>query len=208
MSSAAVAVPADRHTAEFGMWVFLLSELLFFSVLFFGYLGMRLHHPQGFVAGSRRTDLVLGTLNTAVLLSSSLGIALAAHFARATRLRLAAVFLAITLLLGTTFLGVKILEYVHDFRNHLVPWLPFAATGADAAGMRQFFLLYFLMTGAHALHLIIGLGVIMVLLRRAMSPTGRQRALIGEIELGGLYWHLVDIIWIFIFPLLYLVSRS
>lgn len=189
------------------MWVFLASEVLFFSVLFFGYLGMRFHHPQGFAEGSHRTDWVLGSANTAVLLTSSMSIALAAFYAKAKRVRLAAALLAMTLLLGTVFLGIKILEYTHDFENHLAPWLPFAATGADVVGMKQFFLLYFVMTGAHAVHLIIGMGVVVLLLVRALRSKAHRTKVIEGIELGGLYWHLVDIIWIFIFPLLYLVAR-
>ena len=190
------------------MWVFLASEVLFFGVLFFGYLGMRLHHPQGFAEGSRHTDWVLGSANTAVLLTSSLSIALAALYASARRLRVAAAWLAMTLLLGAVFLGIKALEYAHDFANHLVPWLPFQAAGSDVTGMKQFFLLYFVMTGAHAVHLIVGLGVVVVLFLRAIRTKVRGRKVIEAIELGGLYWHLVDIIWIFLFPLVYLVSRS
>jgi cytochrome c oxidase subunit 3 len=208
LSREAVADPADSATAEFGMWVFLASEILFFGVLFFGYLGTRYHHPQGFADGSRQTNWILGTANTAVLLTSSLSVALASHFARTRRRRTSAMFLAMTLILGVIFLGIKVTEYVDDYSKHLVPWLPFARAGPDPAGMKQFFLLYFVMTGAHAVHLIVGLGVIAVLLRRVLQRSVNQRKAAQGIELGGLYWHLVDIIWIVIFPILYLVSRS
>lgn len=207
-SATAVLRKPTSSDGQIGMWVFLASEALFFGVLFFSYLATRLHHPLGFAAGSRKTDWILGTINTAILLSSSLTIALASLYAKSRRLRASAWMLAGTFLLGCAFFALKLLEYAHDFQSNLVPWLPFAATGPDAAGMQQFFLLYFIMTGAHAVHLVVGLGLVALLFTRAirMRPARAQTA--EMIELGGLYWHLVDIIWIFLFPLLYLVSRA
>lgn len=208
--SRAVAAAATREPlpSQIGMWVFLASEALFFGVLFFGYLATRLHHPQGFAAGSRETEWVLGTLNTAILLTSSLTVALAVEYHRVRQPRAAAWLLVATFILGSAFLSLKLLEYVHDFERHLVPWLAFAATGPDASGMQQFFLLYFVMTGAHAVHLVVGLGLVAVLWWRGISRRSARAASSHELELGGLYWHLVDIIWIFLFPLLYLVSRT
>lgn len=210
MNAPAAAATTRKPTSakgELGMWVFLASEVLFFGVLFVGYMATRLHHPQGFAAGSRETDLILGTTNTAVLLTSSLTIALATLYAQGRRLQTAAWLLAITILLGCTFLSLKFLEYAHDYHKDLVPWLTFAAKEPDPVGMKQFFLLYFVMTGAHAVHLIAGLTLVAVLFRRALRAAQLAKTA-QAIELGALYWHLVDIIWIFLFPLLYLVSRT
>lgn len=190
------------------MWVFLASELLFFGVLFYGYLATRLHHPLGFASGSRDTQWVIGAINTAVLLTSSLTAALAASYAKVRSWRWCRWMLGLTFTLGLTFLVLKLLEYADDYQRHLVPWLRFAASGLDPEGMRQFFLLYFVTTGAHALHLVIGLTVIAVLFVRVANGPLRQGSSAREVELTGLYWHLVDIVWIFLFPLLYLVSRT
>ncbi len=195
-------------TGSLGLWVFLASEMLFFGVLFLGYLVTRLHHSQGFVEASRHTEWLLGGINTAVLLTSSLTVALAVLSAKARAKRACAWMLAATLLLGLTFLTLKLLEYTHDFEHHLVPWRPFAVNGADPAGARQFFFLYFVMTGAHAVHLVVGLAVIASLLIGLSRRADLRRATAEAVELGALYWHLVDIIWIFLYPLLYLVSRA
>lgn len=205
---AGTARRAATTDGSLGMWVFLASEVLFFSVLFLGYLTMRLHHPLGFAAASRETEWKLGGINTAVLLTSSLCIALASLYARTRRARLCGWLLAGTFLLGLLFLFLKCLEYADDFHHHLVPWLHFAATGADPDGMRQFFLMYFVMTGAHAVHLIVGLGVVTFLFIRLQRVRSKRAIPHEAIELGGLYWHLVDIIWVFLFPLLYLVART
>src|SRR5262249_19961902 len=163
--------------------------------LFFGYLAMRLQHPQGFAGGSRHTNWILGTLNTAVLLTSSLSVALALLFPKVRRWRATAPLVALTFLLVVAFLSITIREHSHDNTHHLVPWRSFAAGGTDVSGMKQFLLLYFVMTGAHAVHLTIGLGVVLVLFLRAVRAGPRRAPVIAGIELGGLYWHLVDIVW-------------
>jgi cytochrome c oxidase subunit 3 len=204
--SAAMGVSARTRTAELGMWVFLASEMLFFGVLFFAYIMGRLHHPQAFAAASRHTNLLLGSLNTAILLTSSLTMALAARAARGRRRRPCAGLLAATFVLGLTFFALKLLEYHDDFDQHLVPGMFFSLAGADRSGLEQFFLTYFVTTGAHAVHLLVGLGLVAVLTARVLR--GRAQLPARMVEVGGLYWHLVDIIWIFLFPLLYLVSRA
>jgi cytochrome c oxidase subunit 3 len=189
------------------MWVFLVSEMLFFSVLFFGYLVTRLHHPLGFATASRHTDVVIGSVNTAVLLTSSLMMALAGRSAAAGARRSATRLLAATAVFGMIFLALKGLEYAHDAQHQLVPWRDFSlAFEPDAAGARLFFWLYFIMTGAHAVHLLIGISLVLFV----MVGVARVRHAIHVelIEVTGLYWHLVDIVWIFLYPLLYLVSRS
>jgi cytochrome c oxidase subunit 3 len=192
---------------ELGMWVFLATEVLFFGVLFFGYLITRMHYPGAFAAASRRTDVVLGSANTAILLTSSLTMALAVRSFALGAKRACAWLLTATFALGAAFLAIKLTEYGHDYEEHLVPWLGFAFPAAQAEGARLFFLLYFAMTGAHAVHLIVGLswvGILIFAVSRAHTKASHPDIL----EVAGLYWHLVDIVWIFLYPLLYLVSRT
>jgi cytochrome c oxidase subunit III len=197
----------ESRTATLGMWVFLATEVLFFGVLFFGYTITRLHYPDAFAAASRHTDVVLGSINTGVLLTSSLAMALAVRSVSVGALRLGAAFLVVTLALGLVFLGLKSLEYVHDYEQHLVPWLDFAFIPAQLTGARLFFYLYFVMTGAHAVHLIIGLALVAFMLTRVWRERITASS-VTPLEVTALYWHLIDIIWIFLYPLLYLVSRT
>ncbi len=203
---AAIDSPARTLTAELGMWVFLATEVLFFGVLFAVYLITRIHHPQAFAAASQLTDLKLGCLNTVVLLTSSLTMALAALAARERRWRPCSSWLTATAALGLVFLAIKLIEYHADFDRHLVPGASFAPAGPDRAGLEQFFWTYFMTTGAHATHLLVGIGLVAVLAARARS--GRSRPTATTVGVSALYWHLVDIVWIFLFPLLYLVSRA
>jgi cytochrome c oxidase subunit 3 len=197
----------QRKASDLGMWVFLATEILFFGALFVAYTATRLHDPQAFAIASRLTNLTLGSVNTAVLLTSSLTMALAV---RATKLGLrnaSIAFLLATAVLGLAFLGIKFTEYYLDWRDHLVPVLDFAHAGPHAGGVENFCYLYFFMTGVHSIHLVIGIVMALVLAflarRRDFSPD-----YFTPVELGGLYWHLVDIVWIFLYPLLYLVARS
>jgi cytochrome c oxidase subunit 3 len=195
----------------FGMWVFIASELLFFGPLLFGYLYLRVRYPEACAAASRHTDFVLGTVNTALLLTSSLLVALAGQAAEGGRRRRAAWLLAATAALGLAFLLVKGWEYHAEFAEHLFPGRGFRPEhgGAlqDLPGMELFFVLYFASTGLHALHLTIGIAACLLLaagLRKA-APAGPSSE---AVELTGLYWHFVDLVWIFLYPLLYLVGRA
>jgi cytochrome c oxidase subunit 3 len=195
----------------FGMWVFIASELLFFGPLLFGYLYLRVQFPEASAAASRHTDFVLGTVNTAVLLTSSLLVALAGHAAEGGRRRRAGWLLAATAALGLAFLAIKAREYHAEFAEHLFPGRGFrpghGGAVQDLPGMELFFILYFAATGLHALHLTIGIGacVALALGLRRPPPAGPS----GEaVELVGLYWHFVDVVWIFLYPLLYLVGRG
>ena len=197
----------QRKASDLGMWVFLATEILFFGALFVAYTATRLHDPQAFAIASRLTNLPLGSINTAILLTSSLTMALAV---RATKLGLrdaAIAFLLATAVLGVAFLGIKFTEYYLDWRDHLVPVIDFAHAGPHAGGVENFFYLYFFMTGVHSIHLIIGIVTVLALAllarRGDFSPD-----YFTPVEWGGLYWHLVDIVWIFLYPLLYLVARS
>jgi cytochrome c oxidase subunit 3 len=195
----------------FGMWVFIASELLFFGPLLFGYLYLRVHFPEAGAAASRHLDFVLGTVNTALLLTSSLLAALAGNAAAGGRRRRASWLLAATAALGLAFLAVKAWEYHAEFAEHLFPGRGFrpehGGAPQDLPGMELFFILYFAATGLHALHLSVGILACLWLalgLRRK-APAGPP----GEaVELVGLYWHFVDLVWIFLYPLLYLVGRG
>lgn len=189
------------------MWVFLATEVMFFGVLFAAYVMTRLHHPQGFILGSRHTDIVLGTINTAVLLTSSLTVALADRAVALNQRKLATGLIIATIALGFVFLALKGTEYVQDWHQHLVPALNFSFAGPDARGVELFFYLYFVTTLLHALHLTIGIGLMAVM--AVLNSRGKFSShYFTPVKLSGLYWHFVDIVWIFLYPLLYLVSRS
>jgi cytochrome c oxidase subunit 3 len=198
----------QEEAATLGMWVFLATEVLFFGVLFFVYSLMRMRFSADFAAASRHTDVLLGTLNTAVLLSSSLTMALAVRGRQLRLLRPTRGWLLTTAALGSLFLIVKGLEYYQDYTEHLVPTLSFDFDPAHARGAEIFFSLYFVMTGIHALHLLIGIALVLLLARDLPGLLPHERPGDTTIEVGGLYWHFVDIVWIFLYPLLYLVSRS
>lgn len=194
-----------RKAGHFGMWVFLASEVMFFGVVIGAYLLTRLEHPQAFIDASRLTDVRLGSLNTIVLLTSSFTVAVAAQAAQSGQRRLGHWLLIATMLLGITFLVVKGIEYRHDFKDHLWPGGAFRSVGTDPHGVELFFWLYFTLTGLHALHLVIGIFLVGTLVKLLMKePTGEAG---HHLELSALYWHLVDVVWIFLFPMLYLVSR-
>ena len=196
----------QREAATLGMWVFLVTEVLFFGGLFAAYTVYRNWYPEAFAAASHELDVTLGTINTAVLITSSLTMALAVHAAQMGRRGLLLLFLVATMVLGATFLGIKSVEYYHKFVEHHVPGPGFQFEAEYLRQAQIFFSLYFIMTGLHAIHMIIGLGIMAVMLW--MSWRGRiTPEYFNPIEVSGLYWHFVDIVWIFLFPLLYLLGR-
>jgi cytochrome c oxidase subunit III len=196
----------QHEAATLGMWLFLATEVLFFGGLFTAYMLYRVWYPETFGAASRTLDIALGTTNTAVLIFSSLTMALAVRAAATDRRRALLVFLVLTMVLGAVFLGIKGVEYAHKFEEHHVPGLGFHFEGTAPERANLFFSLYFAMTGLHALHMIIGLGLMTVMF--VMAVRGRFSAhWHTPVEISGLYWHFVDIVWIFLFPLLYLVDR-
>jgi cytochrome c oxidase subunit III len=196
----------QRDAATLGMWIFLATEMMFFGALFFAYAIGRYNFPDAFAAASRHTNILLGTTNTAVLLTSSLFMALAVRSASLGARRMTVVMLAITALLGVAFAGIKIGEYVLDYHEHLVPTLDFSFDAQYARGAWLFFGLYFATTGLHLLHLSVGIAAVTILGWRVFAA--RQNALADHVEITGLYWHFVDIVWIFLYPCLYLVSRA
>ena len=196
----------QSEAATLGMWVFLVTEVLFFGGLFCTYAIYRAWYPQAFAAASHELDVTLGTINTAVLITSSLTMALAVHAAQLGQRRLLMIFLVLTMALGAVFLGIKSVEYYHKFTEHHVPGPAFQFEKEHVQHAQIFFSLYFMMTGLHALHMVIGLGIMLVMLWLAWRGTITSEYY-GPIEISGLYWHFVDIVWIFLFPLLYLLGR-
>ena len=197
----------QQHEASWlGMWVFLATEVMFFGGMFAGYFVYRHWYPQAFAAASNHLDVLLGCINTAVLICSSFTMALAVHSAETNKRKALVLFLVSTIVLGTVFLGIKFSEYHSKFVEHLVPGNAFAFPGPFEGQAEIFFSFYFAMTGMHAVHMIIGIGLLTVLAWRAKR--GRfSAAYHTPVELAGLYWHFVDIVWIFLFPLLYLLGR-
>jgi cytochrome c oxidase subunit 3 len=198
--------PVQQHEASsLGMWAFLLTEIMFFGGLFVGYTVYRTAYPAGFIAGSQHLDVLLGTINTAVLISSSLTMALAVHAAQVGQRQLLTRFLLLTMLLGLVFLGIKGYEYWHKYHESLVPGIRFSYTGPYPSQVQLFLLCYFLMTGLHALHMVIGLGMLTILAVLAWRGVF-SAAYATPVEMIGLYWHFVDVVWIFLYPLLYLLG--
>lgn len=190
--------------SRLGMWVFLGTELLFFGPLFVGYYFVRATDPVALPLAARQTDLLLGSLNTLVLMTSSLGMAMAVSAAHECRRRAAVRCLWATAALGLVFLLIKGCEYAKDIASGFVPA---NASGAGGPTGQMFRLLYFAMTGLHAIHLCIGIGLV-VTFALAMHRRRPLAADPGRFEIVGLYWHFVDVIWLFLFALLYLPGRS
>ncbi|HZF52007.1 MAG TPA: cytochrome c oxidase subunit 3 family protein [Polyangiaceae bacterium] len=207
----------QKEASELGVWVFLVTEVMFFGGLFAIYTIYRWAYPAAFAEGSRHLDVELGAINTAVLLSSSLSMALAVRGAQTGKRKLTAALLILTVILGSVFLAIKGFEYHHKFTEGLIPGANFrdpASPGAPAHdlstsaanGLQLYFMIYFAMTGLHAIHMIIGIvilaGLLVPVLRGRFSPLNYN-----WVEGAGLYWHFVDVVWIFLFPLLYLLGR-
>lgn len=193
----------QREAAAFGIWLFLTSELLFFGGMLLAYAVCRFLQPHGFLEAARHTNVAFGTINTLVLLTSSFCMAIASEAGKSGLRRLAIAGLSGTLALGLAFLAIKGFEYRDDIREHLVPGPGFALM---QPGAELFFSLYWVMTAVHAIHLSIG---IILIGRLTLVGVRRELPLTSpEIQVTALYWHLVDIIWIVLYPLLYLGGRS
>jgi cytochrome c oxidase subunit 3 len=229
----------QKETSTLGMWIFLVTEILFFGGLFLTYTVNRHQFPTAFGVGGNMLDLGLGFANTVVLIASSFTMAMSVWSAQTSRKRLVTIFLILTLILGGVFLGVKVIEYKQKFDHHLVPGrnfdVAYCSKNPSACGLRGqdlerelkeiqegveaeggtialnahaqlYFSLYFGMTGLHALHMVVGAGLLLYLILE--SRKGRFAANYNTpVENIGLYWHFVDIVWIFLFPLLYLINR-
>ena len=220
----------QKETATFGMWVFLVTEIMFFGGMFAAYMLYRMWYFPGFAAASSELDITLGGTNTVVLIASSLTVAMAVHAAQLGKRNQTVWLLIATGILGIVFLVIKYFEYKVKFAGHHLPdggtiWLfpgrefdllGFVYNGFDvsqsaelapiASQVRIFMVIYFALTGMHALHMIIGIGIMLVMLWWSWNGTITEEYS-SPIEISGLYWHFVDIVWIFLFPLLYLLGR-
>jgi cytochrome c oxidase subunit 3 len=217
----------QREAGTLGMWVFLVTEIMFFGGLFLAYTIYRYQYPAAFATASNHLDIRLGAINTVVLIFSSFTMAMAVYSTQVGNRRNSIICLLLTIVLGLTFLGIKAVEY-HDkytdslIPGQLIPGRPFhpevaapgdtdhhklhLVPGATVRNVELFYWIYFAMTGMHALHMIIGVGLLLVL--TIMAWRGRfSPEYHAPVEITGLYWHFVDIVWIFLFPLLYLLGR-
>jgi cytochrome c oxidase subunit III len=202
----------QRNASSLGMWIFLGTEIMFFGGMFLAYLVYRMWYFNEFAAGSRTLNLPIGAVNTAVLICSSLTVALSVRAAQLGKRMLLVTLLVLTILFGLVFLGVKTYEWDEKFTEHHVPGYSFhfepgsSEKPVDQGHAQLFFSLYFAMTGMHALHMIIGVGIFSVITwmawRGRFTPEYHT-----PVEIAGLYWHFVDIVWIYLFPLLYLIDR-
>jgi cytochrome c oxidase subunit 3 len=193
------------ETATFGMWVFLVTEVMFFGGLFTAYLMYRVAYPEAFQHASHHLDITLGCFNTVVLIGSSLTMALAVHSARISKPKMIAFWIGMTMILGSIFLGVKAYEYMQKWEHGLFP-ANFFFQAPDAGHQRIFYSLYFAMTGLHATHMVIGMGIMVYIAIQALKGAYTEKWY-TPVEIMGLYWHFVDLVWIFLFPLLYLIGR-
>ena len=193
------------EASTLGMWLFLVTEVMFFGGMFLAYIVYRVLYPEAWILGSNHLDVLMGALNTAVLICSSLSMALAVRAAQTSNRMGQVINLALTIVFGSVFLVVKYFEYADKFEHHLVPGPNFDMSLPQANQQQLFFSIYFMLTGIHALHMVVGIGLMLVIL--AMAWRGRFSAdYYTPVEMSGLYWHFVDIVWIFLFPLLYLLG--
>ena len=214
----------QKEAATLGMWIFLATEVLLFGGMFTGYFAYRHAYPHAWETGSRKLFQSIGSINTAVLLASSLCVALAIHAAQAGRRKGIVVYLVLTIALGFAFLGIKAFEYYKDYEEHLVPWIDFGPKfepeelerlppeirddprlmDTFTREVRLFMLFYFIMTLIHATHMVAGITVMTVL--AWLAHRGKyDKGHYTPVEMAGLYWHFVDIVWVFLLPALYFV---
>lgn len=190
-----------------GMWVFLITELMFFGGLFAAYIIYRSKYYDGFFAAHEHLDVILGGLNTLVLLTSSLTMALAVRAAMLRRYMAQIGFLTATWLCAAGFMVIKAIEYTSKYDHNLIPGVNFDTVGNPLPGAQLFYSLYFAMTGLHGFHVLIGMIVIGILIVRTWINRHKDMDYM-PIEMTGLYWHFVDLVWIFLYPLLYLMGRG
>jgi cytochrome c oxidase subunit 3 len=197
----------QREAVSLGMWVFLVTEIMFFGAIFLAYFIYRYLYPTMFYDMSRQLDIVLGTVNTAVLLTSSLTMALAVNAAQTGKTKRLIAMLVVTLLFAAAFLVIKGFEYHHKFEVGMVPGKLFTFQSPHGPQAQLFMSFYFGATGLHGLHVLIGVGLIAWFIMRARRGDFPAENF-QPVEILGLYWHFVDLVWIFVFPLFYLIGRS
>lgn len=194
----------QTHASRLGMWLFLATEILLFTVLFTAYAANRFLFYDAFRESSRSLETWIGFVNTIVLVTSSFTVATGLHFATRGNGRRTALCFGLSVLLALVFLGLKAVEYTHHFQEGQLPGPYYTYEGVKAPGAPMYYTLYFLITGLHAIHVVIGMTVLAIV--GVLAWRGRYSATYHvPVELGALYWHLVDLIWIFVFPLIYLI---
>jgi cytochrome c oxidase subunit 3 len=197
----------QRETAKLGMWTFLLTELLLFSGMFMSALVIRVLHPDSVTAVALHLKFWIGATNTAILIVSSFCMSVAIEASRLNLQRIMVRFMLLTAAFGVLFLLMKSYEYYRDYVEHMMPFLPYRRyeLAGDPAS-RLFTDLYFIITGLHAIHLTIGIGLMLVMTWMASRPRFLQEHQ-NRIEITGLYWHFIDLVWMIVFPTLYLLNR-
>lgn len=195
----------QSEAGQLGMWIFLATEVLLFGGLFTGYTSYRLAYYEGFHEASRHLYMTLGSINTAVLLTSSYAVARAVGAARAGRSRAIVSWLLAAVGLGILFVCIKGTEYYLEYTDHLVPWIDFRFEGEHARQAQLFFVFYFCMTGLHAVHMLVGMSVLLVMAFLAWRGRFSSRYH-NPVEVSGLYWHFVDVVWVFLYPCFYLLN--
>lgn len=193
------------ESSKLGLWLFLVTEILLFGGLFVAYIMFRALYPEMFHEASHHLNKVLGAINTVVLICSSFSMALAVDRTRQNDPGKSAQYLLVTLFFAAMFMVIKYVEYTHKFHEGLLPGGYFTFEGIDHPRIQLFFSLYFMMTGLHGIHVLAGMGIILWLLIR-VNKGHFSSSYYTPVELGGIYWHLVDLIWIYLFPLLYLIG--
>jgi cytochrome c oxidase subunit 3 len=198
------SLEVQNHAARLGMWLFLATEILLFAGLFCCYASYRFLFPEAFAAASRQLDLTMGTINTLVLITSSFTAAMAVHYAKEAQNKKVVVMFVLTILMAMGFLVIKYFEYAHKFHEGQLPGPYYSFPGIQLPGVAMYFTIYFLSTGLHAFHVIIGMAVLAWVTTKAMRNEFSYHNYTA-VELGSMYWHLVDLVWIFLFPMLYLI---
>jgi len=199
-------VEQQKDASTFGMWVFLVTEILFFGGMFCCYTVYRSLYPSAFGHASNHLDVMLGAVSTAVLICSSFTMACAVNSAATGAKNALVAFLWLTILFAAAFLVVEMSEWHMLYKEGLMPGFNFTYRDVDPAHVQLFFCMYFAMTGLHASHVTIGIGLLAVMAFRA-SKGAFTPQYYTPIEISGLYWHFVDLVWIFLFPLYYLIAR-
>jgi cytochrome c oxidase subunit III len=193
----------QRETVTIGMWIFLATEVMFFGGLFAAFSVYRMYYTRGFNEGSADMNILLGSINTAVLITSSLTMALAIRSAALGKNTWAYLLLLATAFIGLVFLGIKFTEYYQHYQMHKAPGVWFESNSPDAGAVQLFYIFYFAMTGLHAVHMTIGIGLVgLFALRTAAGSFNSEYH--TPLEALGLYWHFVDIVWVFLFAIFYI----
>lgn len=196
------------EVAQIGMWAFLVNETLFFGALIFAYFIYRTSYPHDFAIAGKDAVLWAGSVNLGILLTSSLTIVLATNAAAQDRRRSMVVWLVVTVMLGCAFMGIKGFEYYLDFQDQVVPIINYVPKPGEGPAGQLFWIFYWIATGLHAIHLTIGIGLVLYMLLWRVRRGEITASYYAPLEVVAIYWSFVDTVWLFLFPCIYLVGRS